>query len=121
MNDTFAGDEKLYRAVFPPDIAQMYWRKDGTVSSAVFADPKGLSVDRGNYRNDREVLTDMSTRFIGSILRIYVKNCVDIGCLIRYLPSRKNPYHSEIHGSDRAVLLSKQQRYYLSKKAIILS
>ena len=56
MDDRFSIDEKLYRAVFPPAIKDMFWRKDGTVSSAAFADPKGLSVDRGNHREDSEVV-----------------------------------------------------------------
>ena len=116
MDNTFSDDEKLYRAVFPPEIADMYWRKDGTISSAAFADSKGLSVDRGNYRADKDVKDDMESRFIGRIIRLYVKNCSDIGAAVYYSPSRNNPYHSEIHGSSTSILLSKQQRLYLSKK-----
>ncbi len=121
MNDVFAPNEKLYRAVYPPEIAELFWKRDGSVSSAAFADPKGLSVDRGNGRSDAEVISDMNKRFVGRIIRVYVKNCTDIGCFVRYLPSKKNPYHSEIHGSEKTVLLSKQQRHFLSAKAVIVS
>ena len=51
MDNTFELNEKLYRAVYPPDVAEMFWRKDGTISSAAFADPRGLSVNRGNNRD----------------------------------------------------------------------
>ena len=60
MDNSFFDDEKLYRAVFPPEIVDMYWRRDGTISSAAFADPKGLSVDRGDYRPDEDVVKAVS-------------------------------------------------------------
>ena len=114
MDKKFIGNEKLYRAVYPPEIAEIYWKKDGSVSSAAFADPNGLSVDRGYYRADEEVVLDMSQRFTGSIIRVYVKNCSDIGALIKYLPSKKNIWHSEIHGSKTVKLLSKVVTTFLS-------
>lgn len=98
----------------------MFWKKDGTISSAAFADPKGLSVDRGNFRTDQEVVLDMSKKFIGRIIYLYTKNCKDVGAILRYLPSSTNPYHSEIHGNETTPLLSKNQRLYLAKKSRIL-
>lgn len=83
MDNTFYADEKLYRAVYPPEAVAMFWRKDGSLSSAAFADPKGLSVPR-------------------------------------YCPSRQNPWHSEIRGSETSVLLSKSQRLYLAEKAVVM-
>ena len=65
MDNTFPDTEKLYRAVFPPEMAAMYWKEDGSLSSAAFADPKGLSVERGNYRNDKDVAESMQERFQG--------------------------------------------------------
>ncbi len=118
MDNSFSRDEKLYRAVYPPEVMKMFWRRDGSLSSAAFADPKGLSVDRGDLRTDEEVINDMRSRFIGYIVRLYVKNCVCIGAVVKYMPSRSNPYHSEIHGSENEVLLSKQQRLYLASKAV---
>ena len=49
MGKDFTKNEKLYRAVYPPEISEIYWRTDGTVSSAAFADPKGLSVDKAIF------------------------------------------------------------------------
>ena len=118
MDDSFNNDERLYRAVYPPEVAVMYWKSDGSVSSAAFADPKGLSVDRGDYRSDEAVAADIHRRFEGEIIRVYVKHCNDIGASVYYKPSHRNPYHSEIHGSDKEVLLSKQQRVYLARRAV---
>ena len=118
MDNIFDRNEKLYRAVYPPEVAEMFRRKDGTLSSAAFADPKGLSVDRGDHRSDDAVVKDMSRRFTGSIVSVYVKNCTDIGAVVKYLPSRDNPYHSEIHGSDSTPLLSRSQRRFLTLKAV---
>ncbi len=120
MDNNFLPNEKLYRAVFPPEMISMFWREDGTISSAAFADPKGLSVDRGNFRPDAEVVADMMQRFIGRIIFLYAKNCHDVGAYVKYLPSKNNPYHSEIHGSKTQILLSKSQRHQLARKAYVV-
>ncbi len=121
MDDSFANTEKLYRAVYPPEIADIFWKTDGSISSAAFADPKGLSVDRGNYRTDDKVIESMRSRFAGHIVSLYVKNCNDVNALVKYVPSRVNKYHSEIHGSDTSPLLSKSQRRHLARSAVILT
>ena len=120
MDNTFKKDEKLYRAVYPPEIADMFWKRDGSLSSAAFADANGLSVDRGYYRSDLEVCKDMRSRFTGRIISLYVKNCIDIGAIVKYLPSTSNKYHSEIHGSNETPLLSKSQRRFLAGKAVLV-
>ena len=118
MDEHFEKDEKLYRAVYPPEVKNMFWKKDGSISSAAFADPKGLSVDRGDYREDAEVIKDMKRRFDGGIIRLYAKNCMETGAVLKYLPSRRNRYHTEIHGSDDKVLLSRSQRRFLAAHAV---
>ncbi|MCR5357794.1 MAG: hypothetical protein K6E63_10390 [Lachnospiraceae bacterium] len=120
MDSGFKIDEKLYRAVYPPEVMDMFWKRDGSISSAAFADAKGLSVDRGYYRPDSEVIQDMSRRFNGRIISLYVKNCIDIGAVIKYMPSRSNIFHSEIHGSSTNPLLSKSQRRFLAGKAVLV-
>lgn len=121
MDNTFKPEEKLFRAVYPPEIVGLFWRNDGTLSSAAFADPKGLSVDRAGDRSMDDVLASMQRRFTGSIFYLRVKNCVEIGAVVKYLPSASNTYHSEIHGSENTALLSKSQRLHLSRKAIKLA
>lgn len=121
MDDTFLPEEALYRAVYPPEIASMFWRKDGSVSSAAFADPKGLSVERGYFRPTAEVITSMKKHFKGNIIMLFSGDCYAANAVVRYLPSKNNTYHSEIHGSKNVILLSKPQRLYLSKKAILVA
>ena len=121
MDNNFKSSEKLYRAVYPPEVADIFWKIDGSISSAAFADPKGLSVDRGNDRGDNEVVNDMCKRFKGHIVSLYVKNCFDVQATVLYTPSHSNPYHSEIHGSSASPLLSKSQRRHLAKCAVILT
>ena len=121
MDNSFKNTEKLYRAVFPPGVADIFWKRDGSISSAAFADPNGLTVDRGDYRNDEEVVSAMRKKFTGHIISLYVKNCTDIDAVVLYKPSRSNKYHSEIHGSESCVLLSKSQRRYLAVNAQILT
>ena len=77
MDNTFEPSEKLYRAVYPPEIADIFWKRDSSISSAAFADPHGLSVDRGDYRDDAVVVSDMHRKFAGHIISLYVKNCSD--------------------------------------------
>ena len=118
MNDTFLPDEKLYRAIYPPEVAAMYWKRDGSLSHVAFADSRGLSVDRGDYRDDITVKNDMGKRLTGVIVKFYVRSCNEIGACLRYLPSKNNRYHCEVHGSDNSVLLSKHQCFYLARHAV---
>lgn len=115
MDEIFNKDERLYRAVYPPEVAEMYWRKDGSVSSAAFADAKGLSVDRGNNRADSDVITSMLTRLSGKIIVFLVEHCIEINAIVLYSPSKNNIYHSEVHGSKATPLLSKSQRLFLAR------
>ena len=121
MDNTFQNTEKLYRAVYPPEVADIFWKKDGSISSAAFANPKGLSVERGDYRKDNDVISSMRKKFSGHIISLYVKNCTDTGAVVIYTPSRTNIYHSEIHGNEKTALLSKSQRRYLANHAVILT
>ncbi len=121
MDDVFESDELLYRAVFPPEHAAMFWRRDGSVSSAAFADAKGLSVERGYHRDTGTVISSMLMRFTGIIVAVTAGDCIDVNAVLRYLPSNNNPYHSEIHGSATVPLLSKSQRLFLARRAKIVS
>ena len=118
MDSTFRNEEKLFRAVYPPEVVEMFRRFDGRVSSAAFADPKGLSVDREGDRTVKQVVSSLNDRFSGRIIYVRVKNCLEAGASVKYLPSAKNPYHSEIHGNDSVVLLSKSQRRFLASRAV---
>ena len=118
--DTFDDDELLYRAVYPPSFNKMYWKEDGTVSSAAFEDAKGLSVDRGYRRNTDEVVETMRKTFTGYIISVNVQQCKETNAVVKYRPEDYDIYHSEIHGSEDKLLLSKAQRRFLRSVAKIV-
>lgn len=117
MDSTFEGAERLYRAVYPPSHPGMFWKKDGRISPSAFADPKGLSVERGFYRKSEEIVEKMKKTFSGCIVSLSVQDCRDVDAVVKYLPSKDNEYRSEIHSSDMVVLLNKSQRFHLAEVA----
>lgn len=120
MNNTFSENELLYRAVYPPEINQMFWKDEQHVSSAVFLDKKGVSVERGDNRSEEEVVEDMKKSFIGRIISVTVRLCMEINTKVVYKPTKRSLYHSEIHGSDKHIVLSPMQRRYLSSHCKLL-
>ena len=120
MNNTFSENELLYRAVYPPEINQMFWKDEQHVSSAVFLDKKGVSVERGDNRPEEEVVEDMKKSFIGRIISVTVRLCMEINTKVVYKPTKRSLYHSEIHGSDKHIVLSPMQRRYLSSHCKLL-
>lgn len=117
MDNTFEDTEKLFRAVYPPSHPGMFWKKDGSISPSAFADPKGLSVERGFNRDSNEIIDKMRKKFTGCIVSLSAKNCRDAKAVVKYMPSKDNEYHSEIHGSDKVALLNKSQRFHLAQVA----
>ena len=120
LNNHFPDDEKLYRAVFP---GNMYWKCDGTLTSAVFKDryKGGLSVQRGDGRNDAEVIHHMdSLGYEGAIVFVTVEDCKSVHALVKYAPTKNSKYHSEIHRSNEIALLSQSQAKHLANKAVIV-
>lgn len=117
MTDIFLDDEKLYRAVRPID---MFWKEDGTLSSAAFQDSNGLSVDRGNYREDREAKRRLLMNLHGTVVMFSVKDCNDVTAIVKYLPTEDNEYHSEVHKSVTEKKLTKSQQRHLAKVAKII-
>lgn len=114
MDGTFLDEEVLYRAVYPPELNSMFWKDNGHVSSAAFLDKKGLSVERGNFRSDDEVIAEMKKSFIGKIVSVTVNLCRKANAYIIYKPTKRSIFHTEIHGSSQQIVLSASQRRYLS-------
>lgn len=107
--------ELLYRAVpkFPN-----YWNKDrNSVSSALFKDKNGVSVDRDGNRKENVICKQLQNKISNSIAAISVKtNSVrSISALVLPKPSNANQYHAEIHDSETKILLSSSKAKRLSK------
>lgn len=119
MDSHFENDEKLYRAVFPETKMPNFWKKNGKLSSAALKKKDGLSVERGYYRKDEDVLADMKKSFQGNVVSVTVGQCRDVSAVVSYLPSERSKYHSEIHSSETKLRLTDSQAYRLSDVAII--
>ncbi len=116
MDDRFQDDEKLYRAVLPTG---MYWKEDGSLSSAAFDDKAGLSVDRGYYRTDEEASAFMrKSGKRGSIFRFLVRDCREKEIVVKYIPLPDNEFHSEVHGSEEKPKLTRSQCRHLARVAV---
>ena len=121
MDNSFSDNEVLCRAVYPPEMNRMFWKDENHVSSAAFLDKKGLSVERGNFRTDETVITEMKESFIGRIVSVTVKLCREIQALVLYKPTKRSIYHTEIHGNIKSPLLSPSQRRFLALNCKILN
>ena len=121
MDENFPDDEKLYRAVYPPNLRELFWKEDGTLSSAAFLDKNGLSVERGDGCPDCDVAEAMKKRFTGRIVFVSVGDCRSASAIVLYKPSKISIYHSEIHGSPDNPCLSAGQRRSLAKQATVLA
>ena len=75
MKEQFEINEMLYRAVYPPEIMPMFWKENGELSSAVFKDKKGLSVERAGDRDEKTTLTQMRMFFYGTIVGVLAGDC----------------------------------------------
>lgn len=121
MNNSFSEEEVLYRAVYPPDINEILWKDENHVSSAAFLDKRGLSVERGNFRTDEEVVSNMHKLFVGKIISVTVQLCKKIKAEVVYKPTKRSIFHTEIHGDKKHIVLSPSQRRFLSKNCRIIS
>lgn len=73
MDNNFDEKEMLLRVVLPDDI---YWKDDGSISSAAFKDSNGLSVDRVNNRSLSEAVGYIHNHFPQRIIvSVEVQDC----------------------------------------------
>lgn len=120
MDNTFDESESLYRAVYPPEVNQIYWKDENHISSAVFLDKKGVSVERGNFRTDENVVIEMKKFFIGRIIAITAGQCQKVNAKVLYKPTKRSVYHSEIHGGEKQIILSPSQRRLLARQSRLI-
>lgn len=115
MESNYEDDEKLYRAVRP---APVYWKDDGTLSSAAFKDKNGLSTDRERGRKKSDCISFMQSRkFEGSIVSVCAKMCKEVNAFLNYLPQDDNPYHTQIQNTETALVLTPRQAKLLAHNA----
>ena len=117
MDERFLPTELLFRSA-KPDL-EMYWKPDGTPTSAVFKDSWGTSVDRDGGRTPDEAADFLSARKPGTILYVTVSACYEYGTFVRYCPTDDNPWHSQIQRSEDEPELTTSQAKRLARSAIV--
>jgi hypothetical protein len=93
MTELFDMYERLFRAVYPPNIMPLFWKEDGQLSSAAFKDKKGLSVERDGGRDEKTVIDTMRLFFYGNIIYLIVRDCEMCNAVVKYLPSQRSVFH----------------------------
>jgi hypothetical protein len=108
MNEEIAPEESLFRAVNPKLL------KEGKITSAVFKDSKGVSVNRSNEDSERSFGL-LKERFgYKEIAELYVAECLKEEVYIKYCPLEDNLFHTEIHNSINKVTLSQKKAQRLA-------
>ena len=120
ISPVFEDHEVLLRAVWPPEKRPSLWTNEFVISPLALKDERGLSVNRSNNHDIRDVILHMKNkRLHGKVVSIGVPACREAEAVIRYLPSEEDSLHSEIHGSAESKQLSKEQCVLLADKAVL--
>ena len=110
-------DELLHRAIKPKAI---FWNeKTNTITSALFKDSKGVSVDANANRDDDEIKNCFLAEFsdLKGEARVTVDTCKEKDCYVKADPLPNNNHHALIQRSENEIPLTKSQARYLAKKA----
>lgn len=108
--------EKLLRSIFPQDL---FWDAvRNKPSSAAFKDANGYSVDRTGDRTLPDPIDYLKKRFKKNpaVAVIPKSICDEIQVAVKYTPSKKNIYHTEIHESEDVIEISAYKLKLLSDR-----
>lgn len=102
LNNDIAESEFLYRGI----IEKNWDYENNRISSAAFKDSQGVSVDRDNFRDERECV-DFLNKKKDFFAVCKIQNCkvIELNAMTKYLPIDSNIFHSEIHDSHERVQL----------------
>jgi hypothetical protein len=112
-------EELLHRAIKPKAL---FWNeKTGKVTSALFKDSKGVSVDINNNRIDVQVKDFLQSQFpdLKGEARVKTKLCREKNCRVKFDPIENNENHALILGEINITLTSGQAKY-LSKNCVVV-
>lgn len=112
----FKNKERLFRKI--PNNPNMR-REDGSISSVVFKDSNGCSVDRQLDRKLEDVYKNFISKFsdIIAIADVKYQDCINVGAIVKEVPLENNKYHCEIHRSEEKAQLTPGQARKLSRMA----
>lgn len=123
--EEFKQDEELYRVVInTPDF---FLEDQHRITSAVFKDKGGCSVDRQKNRTREEscsFLVDAqknNRNGIRAVAIVKVHQCYDVDATVLPMPTETNEFHCEILDENGEPPLTSRQAKKLSRAAIIIS
>lgn len=117
-------DEELYRAVI--NSPSFYLENQGRISSAVFKDTGGCSVDRQKNRSRKDscsFLVDSqknNRNGIRAVAMVKVQQCYDANATVAPMPTESNEFHCEILGENGKPPLTNGQAKRLSREALLI-
>lgn len=121
MEFSFTKDERLFRLV---KAVENNWSKErGIITSAVFKDSHGASVDRADERPCRQCIEELftHTRARGSVVSLTREDCIINETCVKPDPidsddpMRNNPYHSLIVEKDGGIGLKASKAKRLAR------
>ena len=108
----------LYRAVkrSQPSAIRL---KNGKpkVSSSLFKDENGVSVDKKMQRSEESIIQRFKESFsnrLKGIVTLSEQDVMNANAIVIPKPSDNNPYHAEIHKSDSEIALTEIQALKLA-------
>ena len=107
-------EEQFYRVI---NRSQPYSFEKNKISSALFKDPKGLSMDKKGERNEDDAVKFMENYFrerFKGVARLGHKKLEKAETYIENSPSEKNEYHVQVYENSEKDPIS-------SLKALILA
>lgn len=110
---------ELYRIIkrSKPDTIKRRNGKVVGVSSALFKDECGVSVDQKMDRSEDESIDGLKSFFkqrLKGVASLFVSDVVNAEAVLISKPSKKLPYHAEIHKSHDEILLDDVQALQLA-------
>lgn len=117
-------EEELYRVVI--NTPNFYLEDQGRISSAVFKDTGGCSVDRQKNRSREEscsFLVDAqkdNRNGIRAVAIVKVHQCYDVNATVFPKPTDANEFHCEILGENGEPPLTSGQAKKLSRCALVI-
>lgn len=113
--------DKLYRGIKRSQPS--FITPAGNISSAMFKDENGVSVDRAMQRTENEAIERLKDSFgkrLKGVVSLSEKSVSDAAAVLIPAPSRDNPYHAEIYKNIQKEMLTRVQQLILADSCSLI-
>ena len=119
LSEKIDDEEYLYRRV---PLKPIFWvPNENRISSALFKDSKGVSVDRQGQRTEEDVINTFTASFeLRAVVKLKVEDCRKIGTYVQYKPIPENLFHSEITESETEISIKSSKARKLQEASIVV-